>query len=412
MGTNNRWMRALASLLAVAVLVVTLGIPVAAQSRSAGWQGEYYGNRHLGGSPWLVRSDAHINFDWGDGAPGPGLPSNDFSVRWTRDVYFEGGDYRFTTVTDDGVRLVVDGILLIDQWQEMPARTHSADMALRTGMHTIRMDYFEGYGRAVAHLSWAKFTAPTPTPTPTPGVQPPALPQPQSPGLVRTTWYGEYYNNMVLSGRTAMTRNDADINFSWGAASPAPAVRADRFSVRWTGQINVANGRYRFSVETDDGIRVWVDDALIIDEWRHGFARHERTIPLSQGAHTVRVEYFEDGGNAVAKVRIEGPFLVAQRGNLITSLPAKATYSWIKVYRLEANGAWTDTNPRGYGPTSSSGSLKIDGLVVDYARYGGYGHPYWVEQYVNGTLTRSVGNFYRGEPQFRIRGDADNYTPW
>ena len=58
------------------------------------------------------------------------------------------------------------------------------------------------------------------------------------------------------------------------------------------------------------------------------------------------------------------------------------------------------------------GFLKIDGLPVDYFRYGDRGHPYRVEQWINGWLVRSVGNIHRGEPEFRVRPDTDNFTPW
>jgi hypothetical protein len=71
-----------------------------------------------------------------------------------------------------------------------------------------------------------------------------------------------------------------------------------------------------------------------------------------------------------------------------------------------------DVNPRGWGAISPSGYLKIDGLSVDVARYGGRGHPYRVELWANGVLIRSVGNTARGEPEFRVRAGADNYTPW
>src|SRR5690606_35991230 len=94
-----------------------------------GWKGEYFGNRNLAGAPLIVRDDADINFDWGTSAPFPGAPADNWSVRWTREMNFASGAYRFTVKVDDGVRLWVDGNLMIDQWHESTA-TYTGDMYL------------------------------------------------------------------------------------------------------------------------------------------------------------------------------------------------------------------------------------------------------------------------------------------
>lgn len=61
-------------------------------------------DRDLSGSPALVRQDGDIDFDWGNGAPGPGVPADNFSVRWTNTLRLDKGNYRFTVETDDGMR--------------------------------------------------------------------------------------------------------------------------------------------------------------------------------------------------------------------------------------------------------------------------------------------------------------------
>ena len=61
------------------------------------WWGDYFANRTLSGSPALSRYDDAVNFNWGTGSPGSGVPADNFSVRWTRDEWFTGGTYRFTT---------------------------------------------------------------------------------------------------------------------------------------------------------------------------------------------------------------------------------------------------------------------------------------------------------------------------
>ena len=72
------------------------------------WKGEYWPNADLSGAPSLTRNDARIDFEWGPKAPASGVPSDRFSVGWTRAVTFPGGIYRFSLRADDGVRLWID----------------------------------------------------------------------------------------------------------------------------------------------------------------------------------------------------------------------------------------------------------------------------------------------------------------
>ncbi|MHC4809941.1 MAG: PA14 domain-containing protein, partial [Planctomycetota bacterium] len=103
-----------------------------------------------------VRIDETIDFNWGDGAPGPDLPANDFSVRWTGALTPPvSGTYDFITTTDDGVRLWVDGVLLIDRWVSQPPTERTGSITLEAGVPVvIRMDYFEAGGGATARLEW------------------------------------------------------------------------------------------------------------------------------------------------------------------------------------------------------------------------------------------------------------------
>ena len=353
------------------------------------WLGEYYNNMALAGLPVLTRHDAAISFNWGLGSPAPGVVSYDtFSVRWTRLVNFAAGQYRFTAQADDGVRVYLDDALIIDGWRDQQATTYMADRTLTAGNHTLRVEYYENTGAAVIFFWWQPLT---PAPT---------FPQ----------WRGEYYTNPDLAGLPALVRNDPEINFHWGAGSPDPTIPANGFSVRWTRTMSFASGRYRFTLKVDDGVRLWVDGLLFVDEWHDGSNQvYNAGVPLSAGNHTVMVEYYERNGDAWielswSQVNVPGG------GNLITC--AKVGNSWIKAYQRLSDGTWLDINPHGWGPIDSTGFMKIDALPVDYYTYGAAGNPYRIELWVNGTLTRSVGNTSAGQPEFRIRPDADNYTPW
>lgn len=125
---------------------------------AARWRGEYFANPNLSGAPSLVRDDGDgaININFGTGGPGScGVGSDNFSVRWTRTVSLAGGSWRFTATADDGVRLYVDGALVIDRWIDQGPTTYTADVALSAGNHTIVLAYYERGGGAQAALSWA-----------------------------------------------------------------------------------------------------------------------------------------------------------------------------------------------------------------------------------------------------------------
>jgi hypothetical protein len=123
------------------------------------WRGTYWGNRTMSGDPLLIRDDADIDFDWGRRAPAAGLPEDDYSVRWRRDLDFEAGTYRFTAQAAGGIRVYMDGELLIDEWQEgEPDQTYEAEIDL-AGLHRVRVDFFDRSGRASVNVSWAQVSA-------------------------------------------------------------------------------------------------------------------------------------------------------------------------------------------------------------------------------------------------------------
>ena len=132
-----------------------------------GWIGSYYAVRDLSGLPVFQRDDRVINFNWGAGSPRPDMPADNFSVRWTRQLRFDQpGLYRFMAESDDGVRVWVDGKLVIGAWRDGYA-TNEATVNLTTGSHDLRVDYYEHLGGAAIRVSW-ELVSPTKTPTRTP----------------------------------------------------------------------------------------------------------------------------------------------------------------------------------------------------------------------------------------------------
>jgi len=265
------------------------------------WKGEYYNNATLSGGPTITRYDANVNFNWGTGSPDGAIPVDYFSVRWTRNFYFNAGTWRFTTTTDDGVRLWVDGNLVIDKWFPQTATAYSVDVSLAAGNHSIQMEYFEQTLNASALLSYTPINAPVPPPVP----PPPPQPGPSS------AWRGQYFNNLNFSGAPVFVRDDPVINFNWYEGSPGPGMPIDYFSIRWDSTQNIpAAGNYTISAASDDGVRMWIDGALVIDGWYdHGPTQFTTSVYLNAGAHAFRVEYYDRTHGAMIIVQIGGGVL-------------------------------------------------------------------------------------------------------
>lgn len=132
-----------------------------------GWIGRYYNTPNLSGPVVLIRDDAEINFDWGLNSPAPEVNPDNFSVDWTRRVNFPlSASYVFTADVDDGVRVFVDGVTVLDNFNTTGSRTITGVISLAAGQHDIQVQYVERTGQARIRVSWGPIIQP-PTPTPT-----------------------------------------------------------------------------------------------------------------------------------------------------------------------------------------------------------------------------------------------------
>jgi large repetitive protein len=138
---------------------------------------------------------------------------------------------------------------------------------------------------------------------------------------------GRYFNNISLTGTPVLQRNEA-VNFSWSTASPATGVNADNFSVRWSGQVTASStGTYRFRTYSDDGVRLYVNGVLRINNWTDHGPTYNTTSSISLVAGTkynIVMEYYERGGGATARLQ--------------WLTPGQTSYTAIPINRLSNNG--------------------------------------------------------------------------
>lgn len=287
-----------------------LYVPARAISTGTGLLGTYYNDLNLAGTPVISRIDSTINFNFSSAnqppvvSPAPGIVFEDYySVRWTGQVealYNE--TYTFYALADDGVRLWVNGSLLVDNWQSAPAVEKSGNIALVAGKkYDIVLEYVEKTGSAVTKLSWSGASTPK-------AVIPKAQLYPPATG---TGLQGVYYNGIALAGTPLLIRVDTTVNLELTytkqpvVLTPAYGiVPEDKFSVRWSGLVMPQYSEtYTFYTLTDDGARLWVNGELLVDNWNQGTSEKSGSIALAAGQqYDIVMEYFENAGEAISKL--------------------------------------------------------------------------------------------------------------
>ena len=252
------------------------------------WLGEYFDNASLAGQPVLVRQDpAELEFNWILDSPGSNVPADNFSVRWTRLVDFlDGGDFRFYAEADDGVRIYVDGRLIVDNWNlAAPITYQGVAHDLSPGLHPVTVEYFESGGYARIKV-WGE----------------------RGP-LEDSNWTGQYYNNPDWQEPPVLTRQDDDIDFDWGDNPPVSGLGHSDFSIRWRRTVFFAEeGGYRFWADVDrsDRVKIYLDGWLLVDKYKEEEGTVEGFFSrLQPGFHTMTVEYVDDSGPAKIKFHWE-----------------------------------------------------------------------------------------------------------
>jgi hypothetical protein len=148
-------------------IVLNLPVLVPCNNTGTGLLGSYY--TWTGSSPpnfatitnlVHARIDQQVNFDWADGSPAPGVPVDKFAVRWRGQVqpkYDHAETYTFYMRTDDGVRLWVNGLLVVDRWRDQSATERSGNVAIPAGCPRldIVIEYYDNTGSAVSELRWS-----------------------------------------------------------------------------------------------------------------------------------------------------------------------------------------------------------------------------------------------------------------
>ncbi|HLV35431.1 MAG TPA: SH3 domain-containing protein [Spirillospora sp.] len=183
-----------------------------------------------------------------------------------------------------------------------------------------------------------------------------------------SAWTAEYFNNTALAGPPVLVRTETSPTNEWGFGSPGPGVLADNFSARWTTTTFLNAGNYLISVRADDGVRVYVDGVLYINEWHLATGRlYQATVPLGAGNHTFVVEFFEasEVASLIYNFTLQAP--VPPPG----TPQARVTAQFLNVRSL---------------PNASSAILTVISQGQIFPVVGRNFNSSWLQLNVNGTL--------------------------
>jgi hypothetical protein len=263
-------------------------------SAGTGLTAQYYGDMNLS-HLLMMRTDPTVDFNLAPGhPPAAGLPSTHYSVRWTGQVQApNSGTYTFSTLSDDGIRVTVDGKTIINDWSDHSARQDNGSINLTGGQkYSIEVDYYQDGGSAVAELMWSGPKTPK-------EIVPTADLFPATPVGAGTGLIARYYKNTNLSGPAAVTQIASQIDFSSPTGQAPVSGLPASWSASYSGTIQPQyTGTYTFNTAADDGIRVFVNGKEVIDDWS-GHGATSGSISLTAGQqYSLEVDYFHAAGHA------------------------------------------------------------------------------------------------------------------
>lgn len=268
-------------------IVITFGVQDNSPPPSGDWQVEYFNDTSLAGRCATGTSYGPFVFrDWGDGAPTSGCSGDNWSARFTRRVHLDSGSYTFCLGSDDWSRIWVNSDLVVDNWQGRGQ--HYEGRYLNAGDYDMRIEFADTLGAAKLAAWWRG-----------PGYSIPSEERDQD------QWYAEYWGNRDLWWDSVVRRNEGYgfLVREWNMDGPGFGLPIDQFSSRFQRRVELSCGNYRFHVESDDGVRFWIDGQLRLDRWSDGWHSDDVYVDLSSGYHELKLEHYENSG--AAAVRLE-----------------------------------------------------------------------------------------------------------
>ncbi len=303
------------------VCLIVLSAPAAGDRQLPGLRGQYFHDTGFS-EPAFDRLDRQIDFDEDTFHLPESMDDGTFSVRWTGQLDVpRDGRYTLSAQADDELQLWLNGQLLLDTRDDAPVRILAATVDLQRGRMDLRVDYVNTGGRGAAQLRWTGPRIEEDRPigidqlrtAPWTGMPPyvvEALDRDQRGRTVDRVpgWRGRYYAGSRFEKLLADQRDRRILRLG---RFPLPDGRTEDLSARWTGVLDVPrDGEYTFYTASDNGLRMWIDYRLVVDQWDdHSLDQRETRIRLQRGKHPILVEYHQGRGRSGISVAWSGPRL-------------------------------------------------------------------------------------------------------
>lgn len=156
--------------------LLSWGAPVfACEAPEARFCVDFFQGVDLAGPPLASSKTPYIEYDWQHRSPARHVPYDRFSARWRGRFQFNGGAYRFIAKADEGVRLKLDGTVVMAHWGGEAGQTHSLQLAPTAGSHLLEVEYFEETGDAHLRVVWAPVAKANPADEQPKADQPPRI---------------------------------------------------------------------------------------------------------------------------------------------------------------------------------------------------------------------------------------------
>ena len=229
---------------------------------TSGWIGEIYPNENLTGTPVIIGGTNALNkidgldFNWRYGSPARNIPNDHYSAVFMKNIVLGTGSYvNFQVKADDGVRLYVDGKLVIDSWKISAMGLREKLYYLNKGQHTIKLAYYEHTGAA----------------------------------------------GLSFKMDNVFTQKAGAVHYNWGQSSPGPGIPADNFYAVFDQSRTFDGQEYFIQTQIDDRVHVELDGKTVIDRQKNGAYYIDRAVlgKLS-GDHSIITTAYDAGGKATA----------------------------------------------------------------------------------------------------------------
>ncbi|MFL6414962.1 MAG: PA14 domain-containing protein, partial [Bryobacteraceae bacterium] len=336
-----------------------------------GLSAEYFldsNGSHFQGQPVTTRLDATLALDFVQTPPANIPSATNFSARWKGKIRPRFSEtYLFMTLSDDGIRVTINGQPVIDNMSYHPPTWEWNWISLEANKdYDILIEYFQGGGDSQFQLWWqsqsqAKEVVPASQLSPAVTTSTGSL----SDGRGLSAEYFVDNGGSHFQGQAIMTRVDSTLNFDYVKTPPEKIPVATNFSARWKGKIRPRfSETYLFTTLSDDGVRVIINNQDLIDNMSyHAPTWNSNSITLQANKdYDIEIDYFQGIGDSQIQLWWQSS---SQGKEIVPSsqlFPASATSNGAATYYLDPNGSDSNSGLSPVAPWATTARVNAQPL--------------------------------------------------